>query len=62
MCQVGLGEDRNSLAAFLFTWPDGNTSKPAIKLPKARIGDHRSNLIAIGGNHMHGWMTSSFVM
>lgn len=31
---IGLGEDRNSLAAFLFTWPDGNTSKPAIKLPK----------------------------
>ena len=34
--QEGLGEDRDSLAAFLFTWPDGDTSKPAIKLPKAR--------------------------
>ena len=31
---AGLGEDRDSLAAFLFTWPDGNTSKPALKLPK----------------------------
>lgn len=31
---IGLGEDRNSLAAFLFTWPDGDTRKPAIKLPK----------------------------
>lgn len=31
---VGLGEYRGSLAAFLFTWPDGDTSKPAIKLRK----------------------------
>ncbi|CAG9467377.1 unnamed protein product [Pedinophyceae sp. YPF-701] len=31
---VGLGEDRDAIAAFLFTWPDGDTSKPAIKLPK----------------------------
>lgn len=31
---IGLGEDRDSIAAFLFTWPDGDTSKPAIKLPK----------------------------
>ncbi|KAK9833144.1 hypothetical protein WJX74_008552 [Apatococcus lobatus] len=31
---IGLGEDRDSLAAFLFTWPDGNTSKAALKLPK----------------------------
>ncbi|GAB4820421.1 hypothetical protein N2152v2_007467 [Parachlorella kessleri] len=31
---IGIGEDRDALAAFLFTWPDGNTSKPAVKLPK----------------------------
>lgn len=31
---IGLGEDRDSIAAFLFTWPDGDTSSPAIKLPK----------------------------
>mmetsp|Transcript_16447 Transcript_16447/g.41743 ORF Transcript_16447/g.41743 Transcript_16447/m.41743 type:complete len:308 (-) Transcript_16447:34-957(-) len=31
---IGLGEDRDSIAAFLFTWPDGDTSKPAVKLPK----------------------------
>lgn len=37
--RAGLGEDRNSLAAFLFTWP-GGTHDPAaqpIKLPKARF-------------------------
>ena len=33
---IGLGEDRDSIAAFLFTWPDGDTSKKAIKLPKVR--------------------------
>jgi hypothetical protein len=31
---IGLGEDRNSLAAFLFAWPDGDTSKRPQKLPK----------------------------
>lgn len=31
---IGIGEDRDSIAAFLFTWPDGDQSKPAIKLPK----------------------------
>lgn len=31
---IGLGEDRDSIAAFLFTWPDGDTSKDPIKLPK----------------------------
>ena len=31
---IGLGEDRDSIAAFLFTWPDGNTSKRPIKLEK----------------------------
>lgn len=31
---ISLGEDRNSLAAFLFTWPDGNTSKRPLKVPK----------------------------
>ena len=32
--QEGLGEDRDSLAAFLFSWPDGDTTQPAVKLPK----------------------------
>lgn len=31
---IGLGEDRDSMAAFVFTWPDGDTSKQPIKLPK----------------------------
>eukprot|EP01026_Neomeris_dumetosa_P055281 TRINITY_DN5015_c0_g2_i1.p2 TRINITY_DN5015_c0_g2~~TRINITY_DN5015_c0_g2_i1.p2 ORF type:complete len:316 (-),score=40.55 TRINITY_DN5015_c0_g2_i1:517-1431(-) len=31
---IAIGEDRDSMAAFLFTWPDGDTSKPAMKLPK----------------------------
>lgn len=31
---VGYGESRGSKAAFLFTWPDGDTSRPAIKLRK----------------------------
>ena len=32
---LGIGEDRDSIAAFLFTWPDGNTkSSNPIKLPK----------------------------
>lgn len=31
---VGLGDSRDSQAAFLFSWPDGNTSNPAVKLPK----------------------------
>lgn len=31
---ISLGEDRASNGAFLFTWPDGDTTKPAIKLPK----------------------------
>ncbi|CDF39345.1 unnamed protein product [Chondrus crispus] len=31
---VGYGESRGSKAAFLFTWPDGDTSKPAVKLRK----------------------------
>ena len=34
---IGLGEeDRPSMAAFLFCWPDGDTSRSAIKLPKVR--------------------------
>ena len=33
---IGLGEDRDSNAAFLFTWPDGNTAAARpVKLPKA---------------------------
>ena len=31
---VGLGEDRRALSAFLFTFPDGDASKPAEKLRK----------------------------
>ena len=31
---LGLGEEKNSNAAFLFTWPGGDTAAPAIKLPK----------------------------
>jgi hypothetical protein len=31
---IGLGEDRDSMAAFLFTWPDGDTSQRPLKLPK----------------------------
>ena len=33
---IGLGDDRDSIAAFLFTWPDGDTSKDPAKLKKAR--------------------------
>ena len=31
---IGLGEDRDSMAAFLFTWPDGDTTGRPCKLPK----------------------------
>lgn len=31
---VGYGESRGSKAAFLFSWPDGDTSKPAMKMRK----------------------------
>lgn len=31
---AGLGEDRDSIASFLFTWPDGDVTKNPIKLPK----------------------------
>eukprot|EP00892_Ulva_mutabilis_P006174 jgi/Ulvmu1/3929/UM018_0152.1 len=31
---IGLGEDRDSMAAFVFTWPDGDTAKLPLKLPK----------------------------
>lgn len=31
---AGYGENRGSIAAFLFTWPDGDTSKPVVKLQK----------------------------
>ena len=33
---IGLGEDRDAIAAFLFTWPDGDTGRRPVKLPKAR--------------------------
>ncbi|CAD7701464.1 unnamed protein product [Ostreobium quekettii] len=31
---IGIGENRDSIAAFLFTFPDGDTTKRPIKLPK----------------------------
>lgn len=31
---IGLNEDRDSMAAFLFVWPDGKLHKRPIKLPK----------------------------
>ncbi|CAL8463201.1 g2735 [Coccomyxa elongata] len=31
---IGLGEDRNAMSAFLFTFPAGDTSRPAEKLVK----------------------------
>ena len=34
---IGLGDDRDSIAAFLFTWPDGNLSLPPEKLKKAGL-------------------------
>lgn len=33
--RIGLGDDRNAMSAFLFTFPGGNTSAAAEKLPKA---------------------------
>lgn len=34
---VSLGEDRDAIAAFLFTWRDGDFSRRPIKLPKASV-------------------------
>ena len=31
---AGYGEYRGSIAAFLFSWPDGDVSAPVIKLQK----------------------------
>jgi len=31
---AGYGEYRGSIAAFLFSWPSGDTARPAIKLQK----------------------------
>ena len=31
---LGYGDWRDAISAFLFTWPDGNTRVPALKLPK----------------------------
>lgn len=42
---IGLGEDRASNGAFLFTWPDGDTSKPGLKLPKVRRGQRAEALL-----------------
>jgi len=36
---IGLGEERNSISAFLFSWPDGDTSKPGIKCRILEFGD-----------------------
>ena len=35
VARIGLGDDRNAMSAFLFTFPGGDTSAPAEKLPKA---------------------------
>mmetsp|Transcript_41960 Transcript_41960/g.133922 ORF Transcript_41960/g.133922 Transcript_41960/m.133922 type:complete len:192 (-) Transcript_41960:672-1247(-) len=32
---LGYGDWRDAISAFLFTWPDGDTSKRPLKLPKA---------------------------
>ena len=37
---AGYGEYRGSIAAFLFSWPDGDVSAPVIKLQK------------VGGSHL----------
>ena len=52
MCIAGLGEDRDSLAAFLFTWPDGDTSQAAIKLPKV-CHAHQKWSVALCSASMH---------
>lgn len=45
---VGIGEDRDAVAAFLFCWRDGDTSKTAAKLPKVRWGcASRALLVAV---------------
>lgn len=31
---MGYGETRGSKAAFMFTWPDGDTTRPALKMRK----------------------------
>lgn len=35
---IGLGEDRASNGAFLFTWRDGDTGKRAVKVAKVGTG------------------------
>ena len=35
--RIGLGDERNAMSAFLFTFPSGNTSGPAEKLPKVLL-------------------------
>jgi hypothetical protein len=34
---VSLGEDRDSIAAFLFTWRDGDVAQRPVKLPKVLL-------------------------
>ncbi len=43
-CRTGLGEDRNAMSAFLFTFPSGDTSKPAEKLVKVSLSPFVPNV------------------
>ena len=46
VCRTGLGDERNAMSAFLFTFPSGDTSQPAEKLVKVRKAlTHTSSLI-----------------
>jgi hypothetical protein len=51
---IGLGEDRDAIAAFLFTWPHGDTAQRPIKLPKvggpglAVVGDRLGGGVQFG--------------
>eukprot|EP00667_Euglena_gracilis_P001722 EG_transcript_1721 len=37
---LGYGEQRDTVSAFLFCWPDGDMTQPAIKLPKIDGGSN----------------------
>lgn len=39
-----MGEERDAIAAFLFTWYDGDVTQMPVKLPKARNNTRSSNL------------------
>jgi hypothetical protein len=50
---AGLGDERNAISAFLFTWPDGDTSKAAVKLPKVgNVHQHRIWNIFVSTSHL----------